>query len=228
MIMSGQSIEYYTRNHESFEGYLVKPEGNGPFPGIVIITAIFGTDEDMVELSNAWANDGFIVSVPDIFWRVHPGPVSDHKVARERMANFDLEQGVNDIEDIVKHLRQQSACNGKVGMLGFCFGGRYVHLAAARLNIDAGAAFHGTAIGQNLDETHKIKCPMSLHFGDDDPVVPMEEVNAIKAAYENKKDTNIVVYEGAGHSFSMPRNPSYNTKVAEESRKSVLECFRSM
>ena len=113
-------------------------------------------------------------------------------------------------------------------MLGFCFGGRYVHLAAARLDIDAGAAFHGTAIGKNLDETDKISCPMSLHFGDKDPVVPMDEVNAIKAAYANNKNADIAVYEGADHSFSMPWHPSYHEGAAKASRQSVLKCFQAM
>ena len=113
-------------------------------------------------------------------------------------------------------------------MLGYCFGGRYVHLSAARLGINAGAAFHGTAIGKSLEETDKITCPMSLHFGDNDPVVPMEEVNAIKAAYAGKPNVDILVYEGAGHSFSMPSNQGYDADVARASRDSVLALFRSM
>jgi carboxymethylenebutenolidase len=113
-------------------------------------------------------------------------------------------------------------------MLGFCFGGRYVHLSAARLGIDAGAAFHGTAIGKNLEETNKITCPMSLHFGGNDPVVPMEEVNAIKAAYAGKTNVDIVVYEGAGHSFSMPSNQGFDADDAKASRDAALALFRSM
>ncbi len=228
--MLGNSIKYSTSDNKSFDGYLVKPEGDGPFPGIVILTAIFGVDEGIIKLSDEWAKDGFIVSVPDIFWRVHPGPLplSEHEAARARMDKFDVEQGVIDIEDIVLDLRNRAECNGKVGMLGFCFGGRYVHLAAARLDIDAGAAFHGTAIGKNLDETGKISCPMSLHFGDKDPVVPMDEVNAIKDAYANNKNADIGVYEGADHSFSMPWHPSYHEGAAKASRQAVLECFQAM
>ena len=102
------------------------------------------------------------------------------------------------------------------------------NMRGARLEIDAGAAFHGTAIGKNLDETNKISCPMSLHFGDKDPVVPMNEVNSIKAAYANNKNADIAVYEGADHSFSMPWHPSYHEGAAKASRQSVLKCFQAM
>ena len=226
--MVGKTIKYKTRSGEEFDGYLTKPEIDDPLPGIVIIPAIFGTDDDMIQLSDAWASDGFIVSVPDIFWRVLPGPTADHAVGRDRMGKFDLEKGMDDIEDVIADLKNRPECNGKVGMLGFCFGGRYVHLSAARLGIHAGAAFHGTAIGKNLDETNKITCPMSLHFGDNDPVVPMEEVNAIKDAYAGKPNVDIVVYEGAGHSFSMPSNQGYDADVARASRESALALFKSM
>jgi len=226
--MAGKTIKYGTRDGEEFDGYLTKPGIDDPLPGIVIITAIFGTDDDMIQLSDGWASDGFIVSVPDIFWRVLPGPTADHAVGRDRMGKFDVEQGMKDIEDVVADLKNRPECNGKVGMLGFCFGGRYVHLSAARLGIDAGAAFHGTAIGKNLEETNKITCPMSLHFGGNDPVVPMEEVNAIKAAYAGKTKVDIVVYEGAGHSFSMPSNQGFDADVAKASRDAALALFRSM
>ena len=226
--MAGKTIKYGTRDGEEFDGYLTKPGIDDPLPGIVIITAIFGTDDDMIQLSDGWASDGFIVSVPDIFWRVLPGPTTDHAVGRDRMGKFDVEQGMKDIEDVVADLKNRPECNGKVGMLGFCFGGRYVHLSAARLGIDAGAAFHGTAIGKNLEETNKITCPMSLHFGENDPVVPMEEVNSIKTAYAGKTNVDIVVYEGAGHSFSMPSNQGYDADVAKASREAALALFRSM
>ena len=152
--MVGKTIKYGTRDGKEFDGYLTKPGIDDPLPGIVIITAIFGTDEDMIQLSDGWASDGFIVSVPDIFWRVLPGPTADHAVGRDRMGKFDVEQGMKDIEDVIADLKNRSECNGKVGMLGFCFGGRYVHLSAARLGIDAGAAFHGTSIGKNLEELY--------------------------------------------------------------------------
>ena len=120
--MQGENIRYTTRNNENFDGYLTRPDGNGPFPGILWITAISGADGTMKMLADEWANDGFVVSMPDIFWRQHPGPTSDREVAQKRYAEFDAEQGMLDIEDVINDLKRQQICNGKVGVLGFCFG----------------------------------------------------------------------------------------------------------
>ncbi|MBT4590328.1 MAG: dienelactone hydrolase family protein [Rhodospirillaceae bacterium] len=226
--MPSSTIEYTTRDGEKFSGYLTKPEGDGPFPGILVITAIFGVDDEMKELADAWAADGFVVSVPDIFWRQVPGPTADMDVAFGRMNDFDPDQGMKDIEDLLGDLRGRSDCNGKAGILGFCFGGRYVHLSAARLGVDAGASYHGAGMGMHLDETDKITCPMSLHFGAEDPVIPTDEINAIKAAHANHPKTDIGVYEGVEHNFSMPYKPGYDEGAAKASRAAALIAFQSM
>jgi carboxymethylenebutenolidase len=226
--MPSSDITYTTRNNETFDGYLASPAASQPAPGILLITAIFGIDDEMKELSDAYANDGFLVSVPDIFWRVMPGPTADMEKAFDRYGKFDPDQGMLDIEDLVKDLKSRPQCNGKVAVLGFCFGGRYAHLSAARLGVDAAGAYHGTAIGLHVDETPKVKCPVSFHFGDQDPVVPMDEVEAIKKAYAGRDNAEIGVYEGATHNFSMPHKEGYDAAAAAASRAAVLNCFKSM
>lgn len=226
--MAGSDIKYTTRHNETFDGYLSMPEGNAKVPGILLITAIFGVDEEMRILSDQWAQDGFIVSTPDIFWRQTPGPTADMQVAFDRYERFDPDQGLRDIEDLMNDLRSHLRCNGKVAVLGFCFGGRYAHLATTRLGADAAAAFHGTAIGLHLDEVDKVKVPVSYHFGDQDPVVPMDEVQAIQGAFAGKANAEIVVHEGATHNFAMPLKQGHDPAVAAASRAAVLRCFRSM
>ena len=226
--MAGTDLTYKTRDGETFTGYLAAPDGAGKAPGILMITAIFGIDDEMQELADAWAADGFVVSVPDIFWRVMPGPTADMQKAFARYEAFDVEQGIRDVEDLMGDLRTHPRCNGKVAVLGFCFGGRYAHIAAARFGANAAAAFHGTLIGENLDETPKISCPVSYHFGAEDPVVPQEEVAAIRKAYAGHANAEIVVHPGAGHNFSMPYKQGYDAAAAKASRDAVLRCFRSM
>lgn len=226
--MPSSDITYTTRNNETFDGYLTKPDGDGKSPGILLITAIFGIDDEMKELSDAWANDGFVVSVPDIFWRVMPGPTADMEKAFARYEAFDPDQGMLDIEDLINDLKARPECNGKVAVLGFCFGGRYAHLSAARLGVDAAGAYHGTAIGQHLDEVGNINCPISFHFGSEDPVVPMDEVQSIQTAYADHANAEIGVYDGASHNFSMPHKQGYDPAAAKTSREAVLRCFQSM
>lgn len=226
--MAGSEISYTTRNNETFTGYLAKPAGDKPAPGILMITAIFGIDEEMQQLADAWAADGFVVSVPDIFWRVMPGPTADMEKAFARYNAFDFDKGVQDVEDLMNDLRGRPECSGNVGVLGFCFGGRYAHLAAARFDAKAAAAFHGTLIGKHLDETSKVKCPVSFHFGSEDPVVPMDEVEQIKASYASHANAEIVVHEGATHNFSMPKKDGYHPEAAKKSRDAALRAFNTM
>lgn len=226
--MTGTDVRYTTRSRETFDGYLTGPDGNAKAPGILLITAIFGVDQEMRELADAWARDGFLVSVPDIFWRQTPGPTADMTVAFDRYGKFDPVQGMQDIEDLVRDLKSRPACNGKIAILGFCFGGRYALLGAARLGIDAAASFHGTLMGQHLHEVHRVTCPVSFHFGDADPVVPMDEVDAIRQAFAGRANADIGVYPGAGHNFAMPHKDGYHAAAAKASRERVLRCFRAM
>lgn len=226
--MAGSEITYTTRANEIFSGYMARPAGDAKAPGILLITAIFGIDQEMIDISEAWAADGFVVSTPDIFWRQMPGPTADMEKAFARYNAFDPDQGMKDIEDMVKALRADPQCNGNVGVLGFCFGGRYAHLAAARLGANAAASFHGTLIEKHLDETPNVKCPVSYHFGAEDPVVPMEAVEAIKASYASHANAEIVVHQSASHNFAMPTKQGYHPEAAKASREAALKCFNTM
>lgn len=226
--MGGRDIKHTTRNKETFDVYLAEPDGEDRAPGILIITAIFGVDDEMRMLADEWARDGFLVSTPDIFWRQTPGPTADMTVAFDRFERFDVDQGLKDVEGLIEDLRSHPRCNGKVAVLGFCFGGRYAHLAAARLGADAAGAFHGSLMGLNMDEADRVGVPVSYHFGDEDPVVPMDEVKAIQQAFAGKPNAEIRVYKGATHNFSMPQKPGYNPPVAKAAREAVLRCFRAM
>lgn len=135
---------------------------------------------------------------------------------------------MTDIEDLVKDLKARPRCNGKVAMLGFCFGGRYALLGAARVGIDAAAAYHGAGMGQHVDETHKITCPVGFHFGAADPIAPMDEVVAIQKAFAGHANADIGVYPGVGHDFAMPYKEGHHAAAAEESRAQVMRCFQSM
>ena len=226
--MPSSDITYTTRANETFDGYLTVPDGDAKVPGIVVVTSIFGVDDEMKELMDAFAADGFAVSVPDIFWRVMPGPTADFEKARGRMADFDFDQGMLDLEDAINDTRAQPRCNGKVAVLGFCFGGRYAHLSAARFGVDAAGSYHGAGIGLHLDETANVICPVSFHFGESDPVVPMDEVDRIREAYAGRDDAEIGVYDGAAHNFAMPYKPGYDEAACTASRAAVLACFKTM
>ncbi len=144
------------------------------------------------------------------------------------MESFDFDQSVKDLKDMINDLRARQRCKGKVAVLGFCFGGRYAHVVAARFGIDTMAAYHGAGIGLSLNETSRISCPVSFHFGDADPAVPMDKVKQVVEAWSGHENVKIAIYDCIGHNFSMPYKLGYDADAAKASRDVVLRCFRSI
>lgn len=222
------NITFTTREGESYDGRMSIPAGEGTFPAILVMPAIFGTDAEMEALIEAFAEDGFLTAAPDYFFRTVPGPTAEVEVAFGRMNQHDIDQGLVDMSDAMDELRSHDRCNGKVAVLGFCFGGLFAFLGGTRLGADAVAAYHGTRIHSYLDEADRLTVPTSLHYGDDDPHVPMEQVNPIEDALKGKDHVDVVVHAGGKHNFSMPQKQGYDATIAKSARDAVLACFRKM
>lgn len=222
------TINFTTREGESYQGRMSIPAGEGSFPAILVMPAIFGTDAEMEGLIEAFAADGFLTAAPDYFFRTVPGPTADIEVAFGRMKQHDIEQGLVDMSDALDELRAHERCNGKVAVLGFCFGGLFAYLGGTRLGADAVAAYHGTRIHSYLDEADRLTVPTSLHYGDADPHVPMEQVDPIREALGGRDGVEVVVYAGGQHNFSMPTKAGYDAAIAGAAREAVLACFRRM
>jgi carboxymethylenebutenolidase len=223
-----QDSKFTTRDGKTYDVRLSVPEGSDKHPAILFMPAIFGVDDTMKLLIESYANEGFLVAAPDYFFRTVPGPESNLEKAFARMHKHDIEQGVRDMEDTIEKLRKHDLCNGKVMVLGFCFGGIFAYLSAVRLNVDAIATFHGTRIHSYLDEADKLTVPASLHYGDKDPIIPMEQVENIQVLLGKRDNCEVIVHKGGEHNFSMPGKPGYNEKIAMAARNSVLKCFRSV
>ncbi len=198
-------------------------------PAIVFIPAVFGVSADVMHELDAYAARGFFVLAPDLFWRIDPGPLgydgSDRDRAFARYAGFDVASGVEDLDATIRLARSLPGANGRVAVLGVCFGGRLAFLAGTRLGVDAIGAFHGTKIGMHLDEADRLICPASLHFGEDDAQVPLDEVAAIRTALSSNANAHVYTYPGAKHGFSHPTRPSYDERAASASAARVLDAF---
>jgi carboxymethylenebutenolidase len=232
MIAESKDITIRAADGGAFSAYMALPKTT-PAPAIVIVTSIFGTDQEMRDLTDHYAEEGFLTVVPDIFWRVDPGPLShddeaETKRAHARNAAFDVAKGVADVKAVADMLRTMKEYNGKFAVVGFCFGGRYVFLAATRLGAAAGASFHGTCIGLELAEADKANVPLSLHFGDDDPIVPMSEVEAIRAALKHNPKAEVHVYAGCGHGYTGPTRPSYNAEATRLSYERAMKVLATL
>jgi carboxymethylenebutenolidase len=222
------TISVTSADGRPFEAYLALPP-SGPAPAIVIVPSIFGVTDDFKTSLDRYASKGFIVIAPDVFWRTHPGPLTmaNFDAAQARMKAYKFDEGLDDLKRSVDALKSVAEWNGKFGIFGFCFGGKHAILGITRLGADAGASFHGTQMHTVLDEVVTLDKPFSFHYGEDDHVVPMEQVDAIKAAFAGK-DGEIYVYPGVGHSFALPDNPSYHAEATRTSEDRALAIFSRM
>jgi carboxymethylenebutenolidase len=201
-----------------------------PAPGIVLLPPVFGIEPVIRELADRYAARGFVVMVANQFHRDDEPDVMDRTEtgrarAMARSRRVDVDQAVDDLRETIADLRAMPECNGKVAVVGFCFGGRYAFLAAARLDVQAAGAFHGTLIGASLADAPNVHAPLSLHYGSDDPVAPMSEVEAVKEALRDKTDAEVFVYPGATHNFAVPGVPGYDPAVAVLAEQRLFALF---
>ena len=210
----------------------VSHPGEGTGKAIIMVAPIFGIEDGTREMMDAYAAKGCLVVTPDMFWRTIPGTMGREDEGRakavERSKNFDVEQGVKDLADVVAYIRALPQSNGKVAVFGYCFGGRYAYLAGTRLGVDAAVSFHGVAIGQHLDEADALGCPLSIHVGDDDHAVPMDEIEATKAAIGAKPGVEIAVYPGVAHGFTGKGRANYDENADTESNRAAAALIEAM
>jgi carboxymethylenebutenolidase len=217
----------------SIPTYIATPESSSG-PGVVIIPSIMGVASDIVDWSNKLAAEGFVVSATDPFWRDDDaGNLEGKEDARDRgfarMGRVDQNQNVSDLETLLNDLKSRPECNGKVAVMGFCFGGLYAFLGASRLGIDAGIAFHSGKISQLLGEAGNVTCPLSYHWGDEDAASPMDEIEKVQEVFAGMKDAEVTVYPGGKHGFMQPTNPpAYDETIATASWSRALEVLKGL
>lgn len=176
----------------------------GRGPGIVLIQEIFGLDDYLRSVAAELAADGYVVAVPDLFWRISPGWSSGHDEAgltasMAVMSQFDPAKGIEDVAATVEHLRAQAV--GGVGLLGFCLGGSLAFELAARSDPDTVLSFYGSTVPDNISLLDKISCPLQFHFGGQDPYIPRDAVRRVEEAVAGRDGVEVHVQEQAGHAF---------------------------
>lgn len=139
----------------TFQGYLSLP-ASGSGPGLVIAQEIFGVNISMREVADYYAQEGYVVLVPDLFWRQEPGVQLGYTrrlATRLRFyQGFDEAKGVEDIQASLNALRAMAEVQGQPGVLGFCLGGKLAYLAACRTDASVSVSYYGVGIDKALNE----------------------------------------------------------------------------
>jgi carboxymethylenebutenolidase len=192
-----------------------KPKG-----GLVVVQEIFGVNIHMRQVCDAFAKDGYTSIAPALFDRAQRGvelgyTPDDIARGREIRSKLGWDGVLTDINAAIANL----SGIGKIGVIGYCFGGTVAWLAATRLTgISAAIGYYGGQIVQFKDE--KPKVPVMLQFGDKDQSIPVTDIETIKTA---QPGVPVWVYAGAGHGFSCDHRPSFHKDSHETARRRSLE-----
>jgi carboxymethylenebutenolidase len=197
------------------------PSG-GPATAVVAVPSIFGVNDDMAMVAERLAGEGYIAIIPDPFWRDEdPGIIGHDEEGRARafarMGRTPFEQAFGDVTDVINDLRARDDCNGKVAVMGFCYGGPFALVAAAKCGIQAGFSYHGSFMDKYLDAMPDVSCPLSFHWGDNDRAAPMPVIDEVKQTFTARDDAEVFLYPGGvEHGYMLPgHGEAYNHTAAE-------------
>ena len=225
----GREIEIEAADGHTFAGYLALP-AKTPAPGLIVLPEVFNTNAHIRAVADGYAEDGYVALAPDVYSRQEPGsylPYTDDGRAKAQAlrAALDTDQFARDLDDTIAALRDSDACDGKVGVMGFCLGGKFTYISAVRHQIDAAVGYYGVQIDEHLDEADALKCPLLLHFAETDPHVPEPTVAAIKARMGDWEKVDIHIYPGTEHGFNRFGYDPFNEAQAAIARQRTLDHF---
>lgn len=213
---------------DGMRGYLAEPASpNGA--GIVVIQEIFGANAVMRGVADDLAAQGYLVLVPDLFWRLEPGvDITDKtdaewKKALDLMNRFDVPIGVEDIQASIDLLRQRVKT---VGTIGYCLGGLLAYLTAARTDTDACVGYYGVNIPAFLGEAAKITRPLMLHIAAQDGFVPAPAQEQMIAGLKDNPNVTLHRYDGVDHAFARTGGKNYNEAAADLANNRTADFFR--
>jgi len=201
----------------AFGAYQALPPG-GRGPGLLLLQEIFGVNPHIRGVAEQYALAGFTVLAPDLFWRqgsrIELGYTGDDwKRAVELMNTIQPDSVVADMQATIAALKSRAECNGRVGAIGYCMGGRLAYTAAALCGVDAAVAYYGGGIQNQLALAPQVACPIQFHYGEKDDHIPPEAVEAVRDAM-GENDAEIHVYPGAQHGFNCWARASYGPSSA--------------
>lgn len=217
----GSLIELKAADGHKLAAYRAEPAGKAR-GAVVVIQEIFGVNKHIKSVADGYAADGYLVIAPSMFDRVKRGydtgysqPEIEAGVAL--MQKLDWKQSMQDAAAAL----EAAKAAGKVGFVGYCWGGTVAWVAAARLSgLACAVPYYGGGMPGFIGE--KPKCPTLCHFGEEDKSPSLEQAKEIARAHP---EITAHFYKGAGHGFNCDHRPSFNAEASKLARQRTLEFF---
>jgi carboxymethylenebutenolidase len=240
--LTARSIRITGAGGDEIEAYLASPAGEAHRDrrgGVVVIHHMPGYDRATKEITRRFAELGYDAICPNLYWREAPGAAPDDAAATARAkGGVPDEQLLGDVQGAVDHLRGLPSSNGRVGVIGYCSGGRQSVLVACNLPVDAavdcyGAFVTGTPpegfplrVHNLVDQLPGLRCPLLGLFGNDDKYPSPEQVDELEQILrEHRKDFELHRYDGAGHAFFAVDRESYRPAAANDGWERIEAFF---
>jgi carboxymethylenebutenolidase len=227
--LSATTVQIAGANGDQIEAYVARPDGDGPRGGVVVIHHMPGYDRATKEIVRRFAELGYDAVCPNLYFREAPGASPDDAAATARaQGGVPDERLVGDVHGGADYLRALPTSNGKVGVIGYCSGGRQSVLAACNVDLDAavdcygafvtGTPPEGMPMRKNIvDQLPNLRAPLLGLFGADDKYPNPEQVTELRQILtDNGKTFEFHSYEDAGHAFFAVDRPSYRVAAAND------------
>ncbi|MDB5804692.1 MAG: carboxymethylenebutenolidase [Betaproteobacteria bacterium] len=217
----GTTITLTAADGHKFSCYKAEPSGK-PKGAIVVIQEIFGVNDHIRKTADLYASEGYLALAPAVFDRVKPGVDIGYTMP-------EMQQGVGlkaatKIDDALQDIQatvDEAGKAGKVGIVGYCFGGLLAWYSSARVKgLAAAVPYYGGGIPDVVNEQPKV--PVMMHFGEKDSYIPMEGVEKVKAKHPTAQ---VFVYP-ADHGFNCDQRGAYEANSAKEARQRTLDFFK--
>jgi carboxymethylenebutenolidase len=202
-----------------FHAYIALPAALAA-PAVVVLQELFGVNADIRATCDELAAKGFIAIAPDLFWRQEPGvdlnvrSEADWQHGLRLYAAYDRDAGAKDIMHTVRTAKKLPGSTGKVALQGYCLGALMAFITAARYEVDAAVAYHGSDTEKYLGEIGGLNCPLLMHLGEEDEFISKTAQAEIKAALAKKPNATVYSYPNQRHAFSRHNGEHYNLAAA--------------
>ena len=199
--------------------FVARPAGDVRAPAVLVIQEAFGLNAHIKDVARRLAAEGYVTLAPDLYWRGGKGRSVGYDELPQAIAlmqSLNDKEVVADVGSAIAYLERQPFVRAdRIGVTGFCMGGRVSYLAACELpgKLAACAPFYGGGIP--VEKTERLGSPVLAFFGEDDPFIPLDNIEALKAALaRHGKQGEVVVYPGAGHGFFCNERDSHRPEAA--------------